>query len=136
MRRARDMLVDAEDFLGAAKDLFRTGRWSKVCFNAQQAAEVALKAALNAYGLERRGRSVTELLEELIGLGEGLEHLRDSARILDQYYIPTRRANAFPSGPVSSYFTRSQAEEAIRLAEAMLEVARRIVAKGEAEARG
>ncbi|MDW8061747.1 MAG: HEPN domain-containing protein, partial [Nitrososphaerota archaeon] len=44
------MLVDAEDFLGAAKDLLKTGRWSKVCFDAQQAAEIALKAALNSYG--------------------------------------------------------------------------------------
>lgn len=123
------MLVDAEDFLGAAKDLLKTGRWSKVCFNAQQAAEIALKAALNAYGLERRGHSVTELLEELVGLGERLEHLRDSAKILDQYYIPTRYANAFPSGPASAYFTRAQAEEAVGFAEAMLEVARRIVAE-------
>ncbi|MEM2415059.1 MAG: HEPN domain-containing protein, partial [Thermoproteota archaeon] len=57
MRRAKDLLEDAEDFLGAALDLFKTGRWSKVCFNAQQAAELALKAVLNHYGIERRTHS-------------------------------------------------------------------------------
>ena len=127
-------MIDAEDFLGAAKDLLRTGRWSKVCFNAQQAAELALKAALNAYGLERRGHSATELLGELIVLGEKCEHLREATKILDQYYIPTRYANAFPSGPASSYFTESQAREAVRLAEMILEVARKIVAKRKAKA--
>ncbi|MCX8162817.1 MAG: HEPN domain-containing protein [Candidatus Bathyarchaeota archaeon] len=127
------MLVDAEDFLGAAKDLLKTGRWSKVCFDAQQAAEIALKAALNSYGLERRSHSVTALLEELISLGEDLKHLRDVARILDLYYIPTRYANVFPSGPASSYFTRVQAEEAVKFAEAILKEARRIVGRREVE---
>jgi len=40
------LLIDAEDFLGVANDLLEKGRWSKVCFNAQQAAELALKALL------------------------------------------------------------------------------------------
>ncbi|MGC8849066.1 MAG: HEPN domain-containing protein [Candidatus Bathyarchaeia archaeon] len=53
-QRARDLMEDAEDFLGAALDLYKTGRWSKVCFNAQQAAELALKASLNFYGGEER----------------------------------------------------------------------------------
>ncbi len=136
MSRAEDLLVDAEDFLGAARDLYRTGRWSKVCFNAQQAAEISLKAALNSYGVEIRSHSITDLLEELIKLGEGLEHLREYSRILDQYYIPTRYANAFPSGPASRHFTMKQAREALEMAEKILEEARRIVAKGKAGEEG
>ncbi len=136
MDRARDLLEDAEDFLGAARDLLRSGRWAKACFNAQQAGEIALKAALNAYGAERRGHSLTELLEELIGFGEGLEGLREAARILDQYYIPTRYANAFSSGPAYRHYTRRQAEEAVKLAESILREARRIVAEREAEEKG
>jgi HEPN domain-containing protein len=128
LRRANDMLTDAEDSLGAAKDLLKTGRWSKVCFNAQQAAEVALEAALSSHGLERRSHSAAQILEELIAFGEKLDDLRDAAKVLDQYYIPTRYANSFPSGLASSYFTKSQAEEAVRFAEALLEVAERIVA--------
>jgi len=58
MERAKDLLVDAEDFFGAANDLFSTGRWSKVCFNCQQAVELALKAILNYLGLERRGHGL------------------------------------------------------------------------------
>jgi len=55
VRRAKELLEDSEDFFGAALDLYKTGRWSKVCFNAQQAVELALKAALNLYGVEKRG---------------------------------------------------------------------------------
>jgi len=40
MERAKDLLVDAEDFFGAANNLLSTGRWSKVCFNCQQAVEL------------------------------------------------------------------------------------------------
>ncbi|MBS7655513.1 HEPN domain-containing protein [Candidatus Bathyarchaeota archaeon] len=61
-----DLLKDSEGFLGAALDLYKTGRGSKVSFNAQQAAELALKAALNFYGAERKGYSLLDLLEELI----------------------------------------------------------------------
>ncbi len=136
MERARDLLEDAEDFLGAARDLLRSGRWAKVCFNAQQAGEMALKAALNKYGVERRTHSLTELLEELIRYGERLEGLRDAAKVLDQYYIPTRYANAFSSGPAYRHYTRRQAEEAVELAEAILREVRRIVTEGEAEKEG
>lgn len=122
------MLTDAKDFLGAAKDLLKTSRWSKVCFNAQQAAEIALKAALSSHGLERKSHSATQILEELVALGGKLDHLRDAAKVLDQYYIPTRYANSFPSGPASAYFTKAQAEEAVRFAEALLEAAEQIVA--------
>jgi len=85
MRRAEDLLEDSDDFLGAAKDLLLTGRWAKVCFMAQQAAELAVKAALNALGRERRMRSVHKLLEELAGLlfsCEDIAALIDDAKIL------------------------------------------------------
>lgn len=123
MRRAEDLLEDAEDFLGAAKDLLVTGRWAKVCFMAQQAAELAAKAALNALGRERRGYSVHRLLEELSGLlpgGEDVAALVEDAKILDQYYIPTRYTNAFPEGSAKSHFTERQAKEAVEIAERIL----------------
>ncbi|MEM3466249.1 MAG: HEPN domain-containing protein [Candidatus Jordarchaeales archaeon] len=85
MRRAEDLLEDSDDFLGAARDLLLTGRWAKVCFMAQQAAELAVKAALNALGRERRMRSVHKLLEELAGLlfsCEDIAALIDDAKIL------------------------------------------------------
>ena len=131
VKRVRDLMEDAEDFLGAALDLYKTGRWSKVCFNAQQAAELALKALLNFYGIERRGHTLVDLLEELTSIDERFREFYEAVRILDQYYIPTRYANAFANGPAKRYFTESQAKQAIGLAESILNRVREIVSEGE-----
>ena len=133
MERSQSLLKDADDFLGAARDLFTTGRWAKVCFNCQQAAELALKAALNSLGLEIKGHDVSLLLGELTSLEPDVEPLSDIAKRLDQYYIPTRYANAFHSGSAMEHFTQAQANEAINQAEMLLEACRRIVAKRKAQ---
>lgn len=130
--RARDLIEDAEDFLGSALDLFKTGRWSKVCFHAQQAAELSLKAVLNHYGVERRTHSLVDLIDELIKIDSRFKAFQEDVKILDQYYIPTRHANAFASGPAKRHFTKMQAEQAISLAKSIFEEARRIVTEGEA----
>lgn len=127
MDRSRDLLMDAEDFLGAAKDLFERGRWSKVCFNAQQAAELALKAVLQKLGMERRTHSLVDLLAELLKHMEEAGNFVDDVKILDQYYIPTRYANAFASGPAKDKYTEQQAKDAIERATKILEWARRHV---------
>jgi len=133
LERALDLLEDAEDFLGAAKDLFKTKRWSKVCFNAQQSAELALKAALNSLGVERRGHDLCELLDELISYQfKELAKLKDKVKILDQYYIPTRYANAFYSGSAMKHYTETQAEQAISYAEEILKEMKGIVTKRKA----
>ncbi|MDJ0270689.1 MAG: HEPN domain-containing protein [Aigarchaeota archaeon] len=130
MERATDLLADAEDFLGAAQDLLATGRWSKVCFNAQQAAELALTAVLHKLGIERRGHALTELLDEISRNLSEVERFKDHARLLDQYYIPTRYANAFASGPAKDKYTKAQAEEALRISSEILDWARKIVLQG------
>ncbi len=133
MERANDLLIDAEDFFGAANDLFSTGRWSKVCFNCQQAVELALKATLNYLGLERRGHGLSTLLDEVCNYREEFEQFKDAVKILDQYYIPTRYANAFYSGPAMKHYTKGQAEEAIKYTEDILKLVRQIVAEKETE---
>ena len=133
MDRAKDLLVDAEDFWGAANDLFSTGRWSKVCFNCQQAVEIALKATLNYLGLERRGHSLNSLLDEVCNYLKEFEQFKDAVKILDQYYIPTRYANAFYSGPAMKHYTEGQAEEAIKYVEDILKLVRQIVAEEKTE---
>jgi HEPN domain-containing protein len=133
VERALDLLEDAEDFLGAAKDLFKTRRWSKVCFNSQQSAELALKAALNSLGVERKGHDLCELLDELLGYQfKELERLRDKVKVLDQYYIPTRYANAFYSGSAMRHYTEAQAREAINYAEEIFMETKKIVTKRKA----
>lgn len=120
MRRAEDLLDDAQDSLGAAKDLLASQRWAKVCFMSQQAAELAVKAALNALGKERRGHDIHRLLEELgQEVPEALAFIEE-AKILDQYYIPTRYMNAFAEGSARAHFTEKQAKEAIATVERIL----------------
>jgi len=129
MERAADLLKDAEDFLGAAMDLFKTGRWAKVCFNCQQCIELALKAALNTLGLERRGHGLSELLQELVHYHREFERFRDKIKVLDQYYIPTRYANAFYSGSAAEHYTKKQAEEALKYAEKIFQGLKEFVAE-------
>jgi HEPN domain-containing protein len=133
LERSEDLLKDADDFLGAAKDLLVSRRWAKVCFNSQQAAELALKAALNSLGLEVKSRDLSLLLRELATYEPDVETLTDLAKRLDQYYIPTRYANAFHSGSAMEHYTQGQADEAVRQAETILEACKRIVAKRKAQ---
>ena len=117
MRRVADLLDDAEDCLGAAKDLLGTKRWAKACFLSQQGAKLAVKAALNALGKEGRRHDIHSLVEE-VGeeKGEVLQFVEE-AKLLDQYYIPTRYMNAFSEGSARSHFTERQAVEAVEIAE-------------------
>jgi HEPN domain-containing protein len=133
LERTEGLLKDADDFLGAARDLLATGRWAKVCFNCQQAAEIALKAALNALGLEMRGHDLSLLLSELASYEPDVKRFSDDARRLDQYYIPTRYANAFYSGSAMEHYTQAQANEAVEQAQSILEACRRVVAKRKAQ---
>ena len=47
-----------------------------------------------------------------------------AAKVLDQYYIPTRYPDAFAEGAPQSYYDRQQADAALRLAEIVLNRAR------------
>jgi len=136
MERALDLIGDAEDFIGAAKDLFKTGRWAKVCFNCQQCIELALKAALNSLGLERKGHDLSDLLKELLTYRQDLGAFKEVVKILDQYYIPTRYANAFYSGSAMEHYTKQQAEEALRSTEELFGELKRIVSERQTSERG
>ena len=127
MRRAEDFLDDAQDFIGAAKDLSSTKRWAKVCFMCQQAAELAVKAALNVLGRERRGHDVHILLAHLGKERKEILKFLEEGKTLDQYYIPTRYMNSFAEGSARSHFTERQAEEAIKIAEKIFSAMRKIV---------
>jgi HEPN domain-containing protein len=133
MRRVEDLLEDAEDSLGAAKDLFTNQRWAKTCFMSQQSAKLALKAALNALGRERKGHDIHVMVEELSEEKEEISTLMDGAKRLDQYYIPTRYMNAFSEGSAKSHFTEEQAKEAIEIAEKILLKVKEIVSEARSD---
>ena len=117
LRQAESDLAFAE--LGA-----REGFPAQACFTSQQAAEKALKAVHYLAGARFvPGHSLVELLEGAETHATSLVALRDSARQLDQYYIPTRYPNGLPGGVPAEVFTQVQAEDAVTRARAFIDAA-------------
>jgi len=103
----------------------------QACFHAQQAAEKALKAVHYLKG-ERLvfGHSALELLNRLLPEHQELVILREPARLLDRYYIPTRYPNGLPGGSPFESFQRGDLESALDMAERVVAEAIRIVKAG------
>jgi len=119
--RAGDWLRQAIDDLAWAADTLRGGRFAQACFVCQQAAEKALKAIAFARGFDRvRGHSILKVAKALGIDGE----IEAAARKLDLYYMTTRYPDALPSGAPFEFFDKSQAEDALRLATAIVDRAR------------
>lgn len=104
----------------AARDSMAAGNYEWACFQAQQAAEKAVKALLYAHGVSPWGHSIVELLDELSRREEVPERIYVDARELDRHYIPSRYPNAFESGYPGMYYDRPTAERAVRAAEEIL----------------
>jgi HEPN domain-containing protein len=71
-------------------------------------------------------------VEELLAIDRRFQVFEEAAKILDQYYIPTRYANAFPSGSARRHFTEAQAKQALKYAKAVVEEAKRVALQGPA----
>lgn len=84
MIRAKDWLREAEAELKAAGDLCRTENWSWCCFTAQQAAEKALKAVLEAKRSRKGGHNLNVLLEEVERFVEVPPGVREACRRLNR----------------------------------------------------
>jgi HEPN domain-containing protein len=120
--RSKDWLAQAEKDLEQAESSQSGGRHEWACFAAQQAAEKAVKALHLFKGQEAWGHVVAKLLEELsLELPEGLE---DKAKVLDNFYVPTRYANGHPEGAPFEHYGKLQSEDAIRYAGEILEFVR------------
>ena len=136
-RPARDeaerWLRQAESDLAFAALGAREGFPAQACFTSQQAAEKALKAVLYLSRIRfAPGHSVVELLDRARAAvtdtdAAPLRRLQDSARQLDQYYIPTRYPNGLPGGVPAEVFTDRQAEDAVGRARAFVEAARALL---------
>ena len=55
--------------------------------------------------------------------------LRHARNALDKHYIPTRYPNGFERGAPTDFYTRGEADQAIRHAEAILEYCRRQIGR-------
>lgn len=120
--RSRDWFAQAERDLDHARAAQRDGRHEWACFAAEQAAEKAVKALHLRLGQEAWGHAVARLLAELpIAVPDGLV---DRAKVLDNFYIPTRYPNGHPEGAPFEHFGPLQSDEAIRHAGAIVEFVR------------
>jgi HEPN domain-containing protein len=120
--RASDWLNQAVRDLEQAEDSRIAGRHEWACFAAHQSAEKAVKALHLHFGQEAWGHVVARLMKELPKPAP--EDLIDIARVLDNFYIPTRYPNGHPQGAPFEHYGRLQSEEAIKYARSILEFVR------------
>jgi HEPN domain-containing protein len=120
--RSKDWLAQSVRDLEHARSAKLEGRHEWACFAAQQSAEKAVKALHLSLGQEAWGHVVARLLTELPSLPP--EDLIDKAKVLDNFYIPTRYANGHPEGAPFEHYGTIQSEEAIRYAGEILEFVR------------
>jgi HEPN domain-containing protein len=117
MKQARRDLDQAVDSQGA-------GRHEWACFAAQQAAEKAVKALHLHCGQEAWGHSVARLIRELPKQAKAPDELEEKAKVLDNFYVPTRYANGHPEGAPYEHYGKLQSTEAITYAREILEFCR------------
>jgi len=114
--RPRDWLGKAIIDLEEAEDARRAGRHEWACFAAQQGAEKAVKALHLHLGQEAWGHVVARLLRELPEVVEVPQELVEKAKVLDNFYVPTRYPNSHPEGAPHDHYGPLQSGEAIRYA--------------------
>lgn len=122
--RARDWLRQAERDLDQAVDSLRAGRHEWSCFASQQAAEKAVKALHLHLGQEAWGHVVAKLLDELPHSASPPQQLVDKARVLDNFYMPTRYANGHPEGAPFEHYGPLQSSAALGHAREIIEFVR------------
>jgi HEPN domain-containing protein len=120
--RAEDWLSQAQRNLDQARASKREGRHEWACFAAQQAAELAVKALHLSLGQEAWGHVVARVLSELPI--QVPADLIDKAKVIDNFYIPTRYPNGHTEGAPYHHYGPIQSEEAIRYAGEITEFVR------------
>ena len=106
-------MISAKQTLESARADLNSGFYNWACFKSQQAAELAVKAYLYGIGQPKAGHSIAYLLSII----KAPQDIIDKAKYLDKLYIPTRYPDAWFSGSPSFYYTRKEAEDAIKYAE-------------------
>ena len=123
--RYLDWFRQAEADLRHAHNSKEVGDYEWSCFASLQAAEKALKALFQERGMDAWGHTVTTLIGNLPSdVKRPSEDLVNYARMLDKHYIPTRYPNGFESGAPTDFYTKEEAHNALRYAEAILEFCR------------
>jgi len=122
--RSADWLLQADRDLEQAEDSRLAKRHEWACFAAHQSAEKAIKALHLSLGQEAWGHVAARLFMELPEDIDVSEELVEKAKVLDNFYIPTRYPNGHSQGAPFEHYGRLQSEEAIRYARSILEFVR------------
>ena len=123
MRRIRDYIVQGTRDLEAAKIMLSSGMYEWACFLSHQCGEKAIKAVLEYNGIIERGHSLKRLLQVYNSTtgNDVPEILHNNLGKLDVYFISARHVTAFDIGTPMEHHSRLMAEEAISIAEDLLE---------------
>ncbi len=122
MRFAKKWLKQAEADLSAAKDSLKTEHYDWACFQAQQSAKKALKAFLYYKGYTSiLTHSIRELIRECGKIESEFLELKNQAKFLDIFYIPTRYPNGLAGDFAPfEFYEKEDAEKCISSAELIL----------------
>ena len=114
--------------MDAAGNSLTNANYEWAAFQAQQAAEKALKAVLLFFNREERHHSVVQLLNEAQKFAEVPQRLAEAARELDRHYIQTRYPNGFAEGYPAQYYDAKLATECVSHARNLVEFVNRTIA--------
>ena len=121
-RWLRQALADAR----AAENSLRAGSCEWACFQAQQAAEKAIKAVWLACAADPWGHSLTQLIGDfpIPSVKDRLMAVLGAAKTLDKFYIPTRYPNGLPDSIPADVYTAEDAKRALDALASVIAVAR------------
>ena len=135
LETARRWLAQAEHNLNVARLLVDNGVWGGACFQAEQTAQLALKAFL--FGKGRRSvtiHSIRELALACAQEDDSFSPFEDYGLFLDHYYLSTRYPDALPAPAVPfESFNRQEAEQALGFADEIVGLARAKIPVGPPE---
>jgi HEPN domain-containing protein len=126
LEEGKRWLEQAVEDLRWAEDLAERGGYHIACFLSQQVGEKALKAFMYAQGEEVViGHSIERLCRSASQWDAQLNEHVTRWSILDGYYVPTRYPNSLPDSIPARVYTQSAAKEAAKLAEEIVNFARK-----------
>lgn len=123
MRRTEDWVNQAKADLSSAKNALKYEDYAWSCFLAQQIGEKSFKALGEEFNLSLWGHDLVDLINEIKIIVSIPKSIEDDCRTLNLYYISTRYPDAFTSGFPAEKFSKTQAEEAIKIASEVLKFA-------------
>ena len=127
--RSEDWLRQALRDLEHAEESKRSGKHEWACFASHQAAEKAVKALHLFFGQEAWGHVISRLLRDLPESVNVQDDLIEKAKILDNFYIPSRYPNSHPEGAPFEHYGPIHSEEAIKYSSEIVEFVRSQMAK-------